>query len=229
MDKPFGHIYLIAHVPTGRVYVGQTTAEPPQKRWTAHIYAAFRRIPRSAIALAIKKYGADQFSFDVIAAVPSKQSLDDLERAWIVALRARDRRYGFNITVGGFGGTTGRILPPETIKRIADKKRGQKVSAEGRQRMSEGQKRRYKDFDWTTFNRKLAESNRGKPGHPHSEEMKQRLSAIRKQWYVDNPDKAKEAIKKRKPIMDAYWAAKSPEEKAARIAAAQAARWPREL
>ena len=68
------HIYKFTHLETGRCYIGQTIQDPNQRR-LEHICDS-KHTPRTYhFHNALKKYGEDAFSFEVIA---EASSLDEL-------------------------------------------------------------------------------------------------------------------------------------------------------
>jgi hypothetical protein len=61
MKQPYGRIYLVRHLRSGKVYVGQTVRKLKQK-WKQHReQTGCRRLNN-----AIRKYGADGFSIEEI-------------------------------------------------------------------------------------------------------------------------------------------------------------------
>ena len=101
-----GYIYKITNKVNNKAYIGQTI-DPVQKRWNEHIYAAYREDDnRYYLHRAIKKYGADNFNFEVLEEVPNEQ-LDEKEIYYIAQWHTY--RYdelgnqGYNLTRGGQG------------------------------------------------------------------------------------------------------------------------------
>jgi predicted GIY-YIG superfamily endonuclease len=100
-------VYVITHLATGRRYVGMTG--DARRRWAAHRHTA-RWKPRTHIGRAIRKYGSEAFTFEVVCQFSTAMEAANHERMLIRVLRARDRRYGFNESDGGEGGD--RREPP---------------------------------------------------------------------------------------------------------------------
>lgn len=106
-------IYKFTHTETGRCYIGQTIQDPNQRR-LEHI-ADSRHTPRTYhFHNALKKYGVDSFSFEVIAEATSLEELNLLEEKYIQEFDAIDN--GFNIRNGG-GNKTHH---PDSIKRMSE-------------------------------------------------------------------------------------------------------------
>jgi group I intron endonuclease len=110
------HIYKWTHIESSRVYIGQTIQNPNQRR-LEHI-ANSRHTPKTYhFHNALKKYGVDAFTFEVIAEATSLTELNLLEEKYVDQYNAIDN--GFNIRQAG----------------------GNKLhSEESKQRMSEAQK-----------------------------------------------------------------------------------------
>jgi group I intron endonuclease len=92
-------IYLITNKLNSNLYVGKTKSTP-KKRFVGHVYDA-NHGSTSNIAKAIRKYGADAFSIELIEEV-SIENLDERERFHIARLSP-----DYNMTKGGEGGETG--------------------------------------------------------------------------------------------------------------------------
>lgn len=72
-----GYIYKITNLINSKRYIGRTTAHNPIRRWTEHKSKANRN-PRTPIEFAIKKYGSQNFKFEIIKKSYNK-SLPNLE------------------------------------------------------------------------------------------------------------------------------------------------------
>jgi group I intron endonuclease len=117
-------IYLITNRTSGKVYVGKTVSGL-RRRWASHCSAA-RHGSNQYIHRAIRKHGIDAFDIQEVASGTTIRDLHDLERAWIIALRSRDQRFGYNQSAGGEAGAGGIIHTPEVRRKIAASLRGQK-------------------------------------------------------------------------------------------------------
>lgn len=95
-SSPYGIIYCVTHITTGRVYIGQTV-QGIKTRWARHqIETCCARLSR-----AIGKYGADAFSVQEIDTAYSKDELDELEIFYIGMYGSTKRPNGFNLMSGG--------------------------------------------------------------------------------------------------------------------------------
>ncbi len=99
-------IYQIRHIASGKVYVG--SAVDPRGRRHTHVSALRRGVHHSQyLQHAWNKYGEDAFVFEVIEPVLFVEDLITREQYWIDALRAGDRKCGYNVspTAGSALGT----------------------------------------------------------------------------------------------------------------------------
>ena len=71
MEKIFlGYIYKITNQINGKVYIGQTSKIDPTKRWNEHRHAVIDPDQRERpLYRAMRKYGIDNFKFEVIETV----------------------------------------------------------------------------------------------------------------------------------------------------------------
>lgn len=149
-----GSVYLITHTASGRVYVGQTINPNPVRRWHGHMCDAGRKTTY-AIGNAIKKYGPDAFTFEVIGSASTQDELDNLEKLWIILLNSYSHANGFNIRGGGSRGKIAestkeklrearsrQVITAEMYAKGAAKRRGRPRSAEHSEKLSKALKGR---------------------------------------------------------------------------------------
>lgn len=105
--------YLVVNRVNGKKYVGITAK--PAKRWRDHLFLA-ERSRKHALHHAIEKYGAEVFSYEVIAGARTWSDLCWLESALIAqhGTFVADG-HGYNMTRGGEG-TPGRKCGPAEIE-----------------------------------------------------------------------------------------------------------------
>lgn len=94
-------IYKITNLINNKVYIGQTITGIVN-RWKGHIYKDGCRFLHNAIY----KYGKENFKIEVIEYC-DKDSLDEREIYWISYYKSNNRKYGYNILVGGNNGRKG--------------------------------------------------------------------------------------------------------------------------
>ena len=88
-----GYVYITTNLITGRYYIGQhhaTVFEPERYLGSG-----------KAILMAIKKYGKENFSCELLATADTQEELDSLEKHYIKEYCATDRNVGYNIQAGG--------------------------------------------------------------------------------------------------------------------------------
>ena len=108
--KIFGVVYLIVNMINGKMYVGQTI-RPLNVRFNKHCYAD------SLLGRAIRKYGKENFCYNVLKTCSSKKELDKWERFFIAFIHCKTPN-GYNLTDGG-GGTFGYTHKLETCVKIS--------------------------------------------------------------------------------------------------------------
>lgn len=122
-------IYMITNRINNKKYVGQTI-QPIGRRWARHLSSG------NALFGAVKKYGKENFSIEVIDTASSIEELNQKEIDWIKKLNTLSPN-GYNLKSGGHCGGTPCA---ETLKRQSLSHIGKKISLETRKKMSEAQK-----------------------------------------------------------------------------------------
>ena len=89
-------IYKIENKINKRVYIGQST--DIQKRWKDHINNCNASKYNYAIYVAMRKYGIENFTFEILEECP-KDKLSEREKYWIDFYETNT--YGYNIKSGG--------------------------------------------------------------------------------------------------------------------------------
>ena len=92
------HIYKFTHIESGRCYIGQTIQNPNQRR-LEHISGSRRSKKTYHFHNALKKYGIDAFTFEVIAVATSLDELNTLEELYVTQFNSIEN--GFNIRQAG--------------------------------------------------------------------------------------------------------------------------------
>jgi group I intron endonuclease len=130
--KPYGVIYMVTHIASGKRYIGQTVG-CVKKRWKGHLKNnnGCRRLKN-----AIAKYGADAFEITVIFEAASAEELNQKEVEFISFYGTQDESKGYNLLPGGGSGKQ----HAETIERRAKALRGKQLSEEHRRKLSESHK-----------------------------------------------------------------------------------------
>lgn len=136
---------------------------------------------------AVRKYGEDSFVITPLAQLPTmekelaRRQLDALEIFFIRTLDSRSPDIGYNITAGG-GGQLGRKRPhTEAHKKLMSRlMRGRKIT--WADKLSASQKGRQFSPEHKA---KLANSQKGIPKPPRSEEHRRKISENKKKWWAE--------------------------------------------
>lgn len=215
-----GKIYKATNKLNGKSYIGQTekTLEYRKKN---HFFRS-RFGSRYAFHLAIKKYGIDGFTWEIIADnIPSKSEMDRIE---IEEIRKQNTiaPNGYNISTGGGGGDnfTNNPRKEAILEHARQVHKGKKLSPETRRKMSlarMGNQNTKGHRLSEEHKRKIGLAGRGRPnpmkGKHISEETKRKISAFQKG--------RKKSEEHRQKIIQALTGLKRTPETCARIRAAK--------
>jgi hypothetical protein len=157
---PYGKIYRLTNKVNNKMYHGQTTEEDINDRWNT--YKKLRCTKQPKIYRALKKYGPENFLFEVIDITPqNQQQLDDLEIYYVAKFDSWHN--GYNCDPGGTGGK-GRTYSDTYKKKMSINLTGQGNPMFGRKQSDETK-------------RKIALTKIGKK---HSEETKLKMSIAKR-------------------------------------------------
>lgn len=145
-STPYGIIYCIEHIETGRVYIGQTTTSL-SNRWSSHK----KNTCCVLLHRAITKYGEDAFSKRILDTAVSKEELNEKEIIHIAKFQSASRTHGFNLREGGsFGKHSAEsklkmsiavrkaFQDPVKVARVTAGKLGVKRSPQARENIAAG-------------------------------------------------------------------------------------------
>ena len=107
------HIYKFTHIESNRCYVGQTIQDPNQRR-LEHIADSRHTTRVYHFHNALRKYGVDAFTFEVIAEASSLEELNMLEEKYVEQFDSINN--GFNIRQAGGN----KLHSEESKKRMSD-------------------------------------------------------------------------------------------------------------
>ncbi len=94
--------------PSGKVYIGITCTTPSARWRNGSGYSS-----QPAIANAIKKYGWDNFSHEILAENLTREEATEKEQEYILLFKSNDPKYGYNCTSGG----DAKFIVSETTKK----------------------------------------------------------------------------------------------------------------
>lgn len=123
------YLYRITNTLNYKVYIGQTINE--KRRWQAHSSYAKQNEPIQYIHRAMKKYGVENFIYEVIAQCLTQEDADETEILLIQQYNSQNKEHGYNVAPGGDHAWNGG-LPKEQQPMY-----GKKQSDYFKQRMSE--------------------------------------------------------------------------------------------
>lgn len=126
-------VYKVTNNITGKVYVGITN-QGFKIRWYKHCSDSIRG-SMFPLHLAIRKYGIDNFTVQVIEICDTVDILKSRESYWIKELDSKNKTKGYNLTDGG-DGTFGRKHSEESKQKMRDAVLNRTISDETRRLMS---------------------------------------------------------------------------------------------
>lgn len=123
-------VYKLTNTVNGKVYIG-ITSRTLAARWKEHVERARQGSRNSRIHVAMRKYGNEAFTREVIAVASSDAEVRQMERDQIQAHNSFER--GYNANLGGHG-----LLEysAEIRAKIGAAQKGKVISVESRQKMS---------------------------------------------------------------------------------------------
>lgn len=173
----YGYIYKITNRTNGKIYIGQkkgSTVVPSY--WGSGVY----------ISSAIKKYGLECFTREILEWCDTREVLSEREKFWIAEFKSNIRGVGYNLTSGG-DGTSGYRWSNESRAKLSASRSGdgnpwygKHLSEEHRTKIGVASSRQSEE---TRLKRSLALSGENNPmyGKTHSIETREYISKIVKE------------------------------------------------
>ena len=118
--------------PSGKVYIGMTKHNPAERWKNGKGYHK-----NSYFWKAIRKYGWNAFSHEIVASLLSKEDASTMEVELIAKYNSNNPEHGYNITAGG----EVNILPQSSLDKIRKKNKGRVFTEEHRRRISEAKQK----------------------------------------------------------------------------------------
>lgn len=129
-------IYKITNLTNGKAYIGLTKRDE-KKRFREH-FAQSRWPSKSSdkrhLFNAMRKYGEECWSVEVIARAKTWEELCALEVKLIADHQTHDRRKGYNSTLGGEG-ANGLVFSPEVRARLSAARKGIPLREETKEKL----------------------------------------------------------------------------------------------
>jgi len=180
----YGCIYLIKNTVNDKKYVGQHNRSEPSRRFYMHINAALKGKNKTCIlANAIRKYGADAFTIEILGVFPFDEL--DTKECYYAELHKTyiwdEPNPGYNmIWCGGVGKRRGIKPSEETKAKMSEAHKGKKIHDEAfRKRLAERNKERiFTEEDRENMSKRAIE-------HATPEVRKQMSATIKKKHEED--------------------------------------------
>lgn len=154
----------------GKKYVGLTN--DPIKRFRSHVF--FAKTGNLPVHCAIRKHGCPQLR---VLCAGDKAYIAALEVAVIAALRTRESKFGYNVSLGG---ELSPSLVPEIAARAGITKRGRRFSAEHRAKIGRANAGRTPTPETREKLRAASKGNSNMVGRSLSAETRAKISAANK-------------------------------------------------
>ena len=154
-----GYVYKITNTINNKSYIGISIHEPEKRRIKDHLSGRGNRV----IARAVKKYGRDAFTYEILEADVFDEFLPELEVTYIANFNTV-APHGYNLDSGG----SHKIPSEETRRKLSKASKGRKLpprSAEHRRKISEARKGKKLKPLTEEHRRKISEAQKGEKNH----------------------------------------------------------------
>lgn len=131
MLENYGYIYKITNHVNGKIYIGQKKSPV-----LIETYWGSGKL----ITQAIKKYGVENFSREILQWCSCKEELNQQEVYFISIFKSQDSNVGYNISPGGTSINSGRHFSEEHKRKISESNKGKKASEKTKSKLSESHK-----------------------------------------------------------------------------------------
>lgn len=112
-------LYCITNTVNGKRYIGITYI-PLEKRWKQHLYEAFGLESQRALYCAIRKYGSESFTVELLELLNDWGEAGEREKHYIRQFNTMcNGGHGYNMTAGA-DGVLGVPPPPEAVERAKE-------------------------------------------------------------------------------------------------------------
>lgn len=168
------YIYTISNKLNNKTYVGKSNNT--KQRFNNHFHS------KSYIGNALRKYGKENFVFQIIEEYKFEEEAYEAEQFFIQYLGTQTP-FGYNLVSGGKGGSAGvrRKLSSETKRKISETLKGHIVSEQTKKKLSENH----------MFHKHSEETKKKMSSKIRSEEFKRKISKILKGHIVSEETKRK--------------------------------------
>lgn len=137
-------IYKVTNLINNKIYVGKTKNSLTYRKY-AHKCESLTRDSNTYFHKAIRKYGWDNFKWEIIDETEDDNELNEKETYWIEELKSNIQKLGYNMSNGGEGNALigernpmyGKTHSDKTKKKMSDKLKGKTHSEESRKKIGE--------------------------------------------------------------------------------------------
>ena len=174
-------IYMATNMINNKLYIGQTIRSLEQRK-CEHIYDALNKRNTMYFGRAIRKYGPENFTWDILHECNNIDFLNRLEIFYIGYYNTFGNDNGYNLTLGGWNslkstetrnkisiGNKGKHHSIKSRIKMSEAAKGKKHSEESKLKMSESHKGKKLSPE---HKRKIGESGKGRR---HLEEAKRKI------------------------------------------------------
>ncbi len=183
-------IYKATNLVNGKMYIGKSKNFDERKK-------SHRRDTKNGDQVyfhrALRKYGTENFDWQVIDQAETDQELDDKEKYWVQFYKSFDPQFGYNLTKGGDGGSPNE----ETRRKIGTANKGKIRSIEVKEKLSVSHRgcrnNNYGKSPSYSTRKKLSLALLG--CHP-TEETRQKMSESQKIRFHNHPYTEEEKLRK---------------------------------
>jgi group I intron endonuclease len=200
-----GCIYLITNIINNKGYIGQSRYEDPLKRYNEHWYSALNRKTKGLLYNAMRKYGKDNFKFELLCICP-RISLNNMESYWAEQLETYmwDNPGGYNMVWCGNEMRTGikHTIKTKKLQSLLAIHRGKYIgykiskALKGR-KWSQNERKKHQIISHDLeFRKKIGNFHKGKI--ISQEQRKLLREAMLKWWTSERKHQRSESMKGRK-------------------------------
>jgi len=113
------YVYKITNLINNKVYIGKTV--DPKQRWRNHLWYAKDKLNKNKqckyLHFSIRKHGKLNFTFEIIEICESENLAFERETFWILHYNSINKKFGYNLTLGGKGSIKRKISIEERLRR----------------------------------------------------------------------------------------------------------------
>jgi len=122
----YGFIYMIKNKINSKIYIGQTYRNINKRIYEYKAACKYNKFNNKYLGNAFNKYGWDNFEFSIIDTATSINGLNDKEIYYIKKYNSHNKKYGYNLHLGG----RNAIPNSETLNKMSKAHLGKKQTQE---------------------------------------------------------------------------------------------------